>query len=83
MAGITNPRKELDVAEIHDCFSIAELIAMESLAFCEKGQAKSSIIDNGSFIAPQFRKEVMKKWEATDDEIKKLPASWSSTIAEG
>lgn len=74
MAGITNPRKELDIAEIHDCFSIAELIAMESLAFCEKGQAKSSIIDNGSFIAPQFREPVMKKWEASDDEIKNVPS---------
>ena len=37
MAGIKNPRKELDLAEIHDCFSIAELIAMESLGFCPKG----------------------------------------------
>src|SRR5208337_1654480 len=38
MSGITNPRRQLDVAEIHDCFSIAELIAMESLGFCAKGR---------------------------------------------
>ena len=38
MAGIKNPRKELDIAEVHDCFSIAELIACESLGFCEPGK---------------------------------------------
>lgn len=48
MAGIKNPRKELDMAEIHDCFSIAEVIACESLGFCEKGHAKYEI-DEGTF----------------------------------
>ena len=42
-AGIKNPRKELDLAELHDCFSIAELIAVESLGICEKGHAKEDI----------------------------------------
>ena len=74
MAGITNPRKELDVAEIHDCFSIAELIAMESLGFCEMGRAKQEIIDNGASIAPQFREAVMRKWGASEEEIKAVPA---------
>lgn len=44
MAGITNPRKELSLAEVHDCFSIAELIAVESMGICEKGQAKEDIL---------------------------------------
>lgn len=43
MAGIKNPRKELSMAEVHDCFSIAELIAVESLGICEKGRAKEDI----------------------------------------
>ncbi|MBI4296861.1 MAG: acetyl-CoA acetyltransferase [Chloroflexi bacterium] len=73
MAGITNPRQELDMAEIHDCFSIAELIAMESLGFCTKGHAKEELIDTGAFIAPQFRDEVMKKWGATQAEIDSRP----------
>lgn len=73
MAGITNPRKEIDMAEIHDCFSIAELIAMESLGFCEFGQAKEALIDNGSLIAPQFRETVMQKWGATEEEIANKP----------
>ncbi len=38
-AGIKNSRKELDLAEVHDCFSIAELIVIESLDLCEKGKA--------------------------------------------
>jgi acetyl-CoA C-acetyltransferase len=73
MAGITNPRKELDIAEIHDCFSIAELIAMESLGFCERGRAKQELIDPGATIAPQFREAVMKMWDATEEEIKQTP----------
>jgi len=73
MAGIVNPRKELDMAEIHDCFSIAELIAMESLGFCTKGHAKEELIDTGATIAPQFREAVMKACEATEDEIRHIP----------
>ncbi len=29
---------EIDFAEVHDCFTIAELIQTEDLGFCEKGQ---------------------------------------------
>jgi acetyl-CoA C-acetyltransferase len=42
MAGIT--ARDVDVAEVHDCFSIAELIAYEELGFCAAGEA-------GSFVA--------------------------------
>jgi len=48
MAGIKDPRKELSMVEVHDCFSIAELIAVESLGICEKGQAKEDI-DSGAW----------------------------------
>ncbi|MDY7039046.1 MAG: acetyl-CoA acetyltransferase, partial [Thermodesulfobacteriota bacterium] len=47
-AGIQNPRKELDMAEVHDCFSIAELIALESLGICERGRGKEDV-DAGTF----------------------------------
>ena len=40
---IKNPRKELDLAEVHDCFSISELITVESLGICERGHAKEDI----------------------------------------
>ena len=34
-AGIS--AKDIDIAEVHDCFSIAELIAYEDLGFAPKG----------------------------------------------
>ncbi len=38
MAGITNPRKEIDVVEIQDAYSMLELLTYELLGFCEEGQ---------------------------------------------
>jgi len=32
---------DLDFAEVHDCFAIAELLAYEDLGFCERGEAAS------------------------------------------
>lgn len=36
-------RKEIDVVEVHDCFSIAEILAMEDLGFWKKGKGGSEI----------------------------------------
>ena len=36
MAGV-GP-KDIDVAEVHDCFTIGEILAIEDLGFVEKGQ---------------------------------------------
>jgi acetyl-CoA C-acetyltransferase len=36
-AGVTP--EDLDFAEVHDCFAIAELMAYEDLGFCERGEA--------------------------------------------
>jgi acetyl-CoA C-acetyltransferase len=30
---------DIDLAEVHDCFSIAEILAMEDLGLCEKGES--------------------------------------------
>jgi len=46
-AGITNPLKELDVAEIYEVATWAELAMYENLGFCERGQA-GRLIDSGS-----------------------------------
>ncbi|HYP28498.1 MAG TPA: acetyl-CoA acetyltransferase [Blastocatellia bacterium] len=46
--GIKDPRKEISMAEVHDCFSITELIIYEDLGFSEPGKAKADI-DAGSF----------------------------------
>ncbi|MFC1939312.1 acetyl-CoA acetyltransferase [Chloroflexota bacterium] len=42
-AGIKNPRQELDMVELHDCFTIAEVIAAESLGICEFGKTREDI----------------------------------------
>ena len=47
-AGIEDPRKELAMAEVHDCFTPTEMILMEDLGFCEKGTAWQEVL-NGSF----------------------------------
>jgi acetyl-CoA C-acetyltransferase len=46
--GIKNPRKEISIAEVHDCFTITELLLYETLGFCPVGQAKTDV-DAGSF----------------------------------
>ncbi|HTY52035.1 MAG TPA: thiolase domain-containing protein [Methanomicrobiales archaeon] len=37
MAGL--PREKIDFMEVHDCFTIAEICAIEDLGFCKKGEA--------------------------------------------
>ena len=41
MAGIS--AKDIDVAEVHDCFTIAELMAYENLGFAKPGEGKELI----------------------------------------
>ena len=43
MAGITP--KDVDFAEVHDCFTIAEIIDTEDLGFFEKGQGVQGVRD--------------------------------------
>ena len=47
-AGITNPREQLAMAEVHDCFTPAELLIMEDLGFAERGDAWKQVLD-GTF----------------------------------
>jgi acetyl-CoA C-acetyltransferase len=37
--------KDIDIAEVHDCFSINEIIAIEDLGFCEKGKGGKFVED--------------------------------------
>ena len=41
MAGVT--AKDIDVAEVHDCFTIAEMMAYEDLGFAKPGEGKDLI----------------------------------------
>jgi len=47
-AGITDPRHELAMAEVHDCFTPTELALMEDLGFAERGTGWKEILA-GSF----------------------------------
>ena len=44
-AGIANPREELSLTEVHDCFSITELVTMEDLGLSDEGRALFDILD--------------------------------------
>lgn len=35
--------KDIDIAEVHDCFTIAELVAMEDIGICKPGESKNWI----------------------------------------
>lgn len=43
-AGITNPRAELAMAEVHDCFTPTELVLMEDLGFAERGTGWKEVL---------------------------------------
>jgi len=44
-AGIRNPREQIDLIEVHDCFSITELVLMEDLGLSDEGRAPHDILD--------------------------------------
>ncbi len=48
-AGIKEPFKEIDLAEVHDCFTITELVIMEDLGFAPRGGAPE-YIKEGRFL---------------------------------
>jgi len=43
-AGLTDPRRQLAMAEVHDCFTPTELVLMEDLGFCERGTAWKEVL---------------------------------------
>ena len=43
-AGITDPRHELAMAEVHDCFTPTELVLMEDLGFAPRGTAWKEVL---------------------------------------
>ena len=47
-AGIVSPRNDLDMAMVHDCFTITELIIYEDMGFSPRGRASEDVA-NGSF----------------------------------
>ena len=49
-AGIKNPREEVSMMEVHDCFSITELVTMEDLHISREGEAWKDVM-NGFYDA--------------------------------
>ncbi len=47
-AGISDPFRELDVVQLHDCFTLTELLSYEDLGLIERGSAKEHIA-SGTF----------------------------------
>lgn len=44
-AGISNPREAINLIEVHDCFSITELVTMEDLHISSEGRAVFDVLD--------------------------------------
>ena len=49
-AGIENPRKQISMMEVHDCFSVTELVTMEDLFISEEGNGWRDVM-NGFYDA--------------------------------
>lgn len=49
-AGVTDPVRQISMTEVHDCFSITELVTMEDLGLSAEGQAWRDVLD-GAFDA--------------------------------
>ncbi len=43
-AGISDPRLELAMAEVHDCFTVTELVLMEDMGFAERGMGWKEVL---------------------------------------
>jgi acetyl-CoA C-acetyltransferase len=48
MAGVTP--KDIDVAEVHDCFTISEIMAYEDLGFAKPGEGKDLIQSKETYL---------------------------------
>lgn len=50
--------KDIDVAEVHDCFTIAEILALEDLGFVKKGEAGRGV-GRGAFTLGTAKRTVV------------------------
>jgi acetyl-CoA C-acetyltransferase len=47
-AGITDPARQISLAEVHDCFTITEILNYEDLGFCEPGEGAAFVREGRS-----------------------------------
>jgi acetyl-CoA C-acetyltransferase len=43
-AGVEDPRSEISLAEVHDCFTPTEIVLMEDMGFSERGEAYRDVL---------------------------------------
>jgi acetyl-CoA C-acetyltransferase len=43
-AGVVDPRRQISMAEVHDCFTPTELVLMEDMGFSERGEAWRDVL---------------------------------------
>jgi acetyl-CoA C-acetyltransferase len=43
-------RKDVDLVEVHDCFTIAEILALEDLGFCKKGEGSKLYEEGETYV---------------------------------
>ena len=49
-AGVSDPVKEIDFAEVHDCFTWTEITNYEDLGFCAKGEGGKFVEEGRSSL---------------------------------
>jgi acetyl-CoA C-acetyltransferase len=54
MAGIEDPRKQLDFGIVHDCFTITELINYQDMQLCKMGEGARLIREGVTAIDGDF-----------------------------
>jgi len=53
-AGITRPRDEIDVAEVHDCFTITEILNYEDLGLVGRGEGAAFVRSGASRLGGEL-----------------------------
>ncbi len=65
-AGISNPREQVSLVDVHDCFSVTELVTMEDLQLSAEGTAIRDVLDGffdaegESAVPDRWRPEVLR-----------------------
>ena len=57
-AGINDPRRQLHGVEVHDCFSVSEVIAYEIIGLANPGEG-NTLLHNGATMLPSVRAQVL------------------------
>ena len=58
-AGIHDPKKELHGIEVHDCFSVSEVIAYEIIGLADPGQG-NTLLHSGATMLPSVRARILE-----------------------